>query len=432
MATVTAFIRTTKKVNEPVSLRFRISAGRGRQFFFVSDIKVKPNQWDDTNQKVKSKILISDKDRNDIDTAVNRTKVLLLDVYNSTPDLTLETWQVAVDRVIHPEQYKANDTPFFLTFDEFVNIRPTGQQSTFNVLRRSLQRWQLNRQLTTDKAFIIDLNTLNSADLQAFAQHLLDEHNYPVLYETIKEPKAKPRARGRNVTSYLIGRFRTFYIWAIKNGRTTNNPFANYKVTAPTYGTPFYISIDERNQLFTTDLTEHPLTEVQRDIFIFQCLVGCRYSDLVKLTPANVKGEFLEYIAIKTEIKEPKTIKVPLLPKAIELINKYKGVDQHGRLMPFIDANAYNFQIKKMFKLSGLTRLVTVIHPVTGEHQQRPINEIASSHLARRTLIGNLYKQVKDPNIIAKLSGHAEGSKAFSRYRDIDDDIKKEIIKLLE
>ena len=56
------------------------------------------------------------------------------------------------------------------------------------------------------------------------------------------------------------------------------------------------------------------------------------------------------------------------------------------------------------------------------------MNKIASSHLARRTFIGNLYHQVADPNIIGKMSGHVEGSKAFARYRDIDDEMLKDVI----
>ena len=62
----------------------------------------------------------------------------------------------------------------------------------------------------------------------------------------------------------------------------------------------------------------------------------------------------------------------------------------------------------------------------------RKRNEIASSHLARRTFIGNLYKKVKDPNLVGSLSGHKEGSKAFARYRDIDEDMKKELVDLLD
>jgi hypothetical protein len=52
--------------------------------------------------------------------------------------------------------------------------------------------------------------------------------------------------------------------------------------------------------------------------------------------------------------------------------------------------------------------------------------------MARRSFIGNIYKQVKDPNLVGALSGHKEESKAFARYRTIDDDMKKELIGMLE
>ena len=59
------------------------------------------------------------------------------------------------------------------------------------------------------------------------------------------------------------------------------------------------------------------------------------------------------------------------------------------------------------------------------------INEIASSHLARRTFVGNAYFKVSDPNIIGKMSGHVEGSKAFSRYRKIEDSTLLDVINQL-
>lgn len=40
--------------------------------------------------------------------------------------------------------------------------------------------------------------------------------------------------------------------------------------------------------------------------------------------------------------------------------------------------------------------------------------------------------KVKDPNIIGSMSGHVEGSKAFARYRDIDDEIKLDVLKEIE
>jgi len=76
--------------------------------------------------------------------------------------------------------------------------------------------------------------------------------------------------------------------------------------------------------------------------------------------------------------------------------------------------------------------MVTILDTVTGKEVQKPICDVATSHMARRNFIGNLYKKVKDPNLVGKLSGHCEGSKAFARYRDIDDDMIREMTNLLD
>ena len=52
--------------------------------------------------------------------------------------------------------------------------------------------------------------------------------------------------------------------------------------------------------------------------------------------------------------------------------------------------------------------------------------------MACGTFIGNIYKLVKDPNLISALIGHVEGSRAFSRYRTIDMDMKMDLVKILE
>lgn len=62
----------------------------------------------------------------------------------------------------------------------------------------------------------------------------------------------------------------------------------------------------------------------------------------------------------------------------------------------------------------------------------RSLQDTIISIMARRSFIGILYKRVQNPNLIGSMSGHIEGSRAFARYRQIDDDIKKNIISLLE
>ena len=219
--------------------------------------------------------------------------------------------------------------------------------------------------------------------------------------------------------------------WCLKAGYTENRPFDRYSVRTERYGTPYYISLEERDRIADFPIESRSMA-TQRDIFIFQCLIGCRVSDLLVLKPENVVNGFLEYIPQKTNNESVRIVRVPLSQKAMELIERYNGVDKKGRLFPFITSQQYNRYIKKIFQVAGINRKVGVVNPLTGKEEFHPLYEVASSHIARRTFIGNLYKKVKDPNLIGSLSGHVEGSKAFARYRTIDDDIKKELIDLIE
>ena len=114
----------------------------------------------------------------------------------------------------------------------------------------------------------------------------------------------------------------------------------------------------------------------------------------------------------------------------MEILNKYKSTERKS-LLPFISSQKYNDYIKQILHTCGIDRMVTVLNPTTGESEQRCIADVASSHIARRTFIGNLYKKVKDPNLVGKLSGHKEGSRAFARYRDIDDEMISDLTNLL-
>lgn len=240
-----------------------------------------------------------------------------------------------------------------------------------------------------------------------------------------------PVARGQNAINKFLEHLRTLFIWAVNNELTANNPFRKFSVPQYLYGTPYYITVEERNQLFNSDFSDNPRLAVQRDIFVFQCVIGCRVSDLRNLTKGSIINGAVEYIPRKTKEGNPVTVRVPLNSVARTILERYK--DTPGdQLLPCIADQNYNYAIKEVFTKAGLTRMVTVLNPTTRQEEKRPLNEVASSHLARRCFIGNLYKQVKDPNLIGKLSGHTEGSKAFARYRDIDEDMRKELVTMLE
>jgi integrase len=265
----------------------------------------------------------------------------------------------------------------------------------------------------------------------------LDDMTADTLHDLAKFIKdEEPGKRSDNYIATLMHKFRTFIRWCNGLSRswpieplTHNNPFERYAISSEQYGTPYYLTIEERNKLFEAHLPDR--LSRQRDIFVFQCCIGCRVSDLWAMTKASIIDGAVEYIPRKTKEGRPITVRVPLNRHALAIVERYKD-NGDTRLFPFIAQQQYNEDIKEMLTLAGITRIVTILDPLTRQEVKRPINEVASSHMARRTFIGNLYKQVKDPNLVGKLSGHKEGSKAFARYRDIDDDMAKELVKMLE
>lgn len=367
-----------------------------------------------------------------------------------------------IDRYLHPEKYQLQDDAKDLTLYTLAETYLTQKQFSydhtkgFRVLVRAVARYEgfrryeassvverrnLSEVLADDEKFKFDPETVTRDDIEDFRDYLRNEkelsskynrlfkvmlENYPA---NIKSGYHEIEGRGDNAIIKLMKKLKAFFGWLYDTGRITNKPFDGIKIGSEKYGKPYYLTKEERNKIEQTKMPTAHL-EVQRDIFVFHCFVGCRVSDLRKLTERNIVNGVLSYTPHKTKDDGTTSVvaKVPLHPKAMELINKYRGKDKQGRLFPFISDQKYNDAIKQIFTIAGITRNVEVRNALTGEMEIRPINELASSHIARRTFVGIAYKQVADPNIIGKMSGHVEGSKAFVRYRDIDDDMLKDVI----
>ncbi len=399
---------------------------------------------------------------------LEKLKNYILDSFGSADkdNLSSEWLKEVVDKFNHPEKYIVN--PESKSFYELVEIYISRRQlapshfKDFYVLSRVISRYEgfIRATDTSRKAFTFEVNTVTRNDIEELADYLRHEKaladQYPTIFAkliedypaSVKKRRNKIEPRGENTVIKMLTRLKTIFKYAIDEGYTINRPFDGLKIGTAVEGTPIYITIDERNKIADCNLEQKWLESdeefrkncelpiqtivICRDVFIFQCFVGCRVGDLIKLTPRHIENGILVYTPHKTKDgKEAVQARVPLHSKAQELIEKYAGIDKKGRLFPFLTPQKYNDAIKVIFTLAGVTRNVEVLNTLTNEYEIRPINEIASSHLARRTFIGNAYFKVSDPNLIGKMSGHVDGSRAFRRYRKIEDETLKNVIDLI-
>jgi len=401
---------------------------------------------------------------------LDELKKFIIEKYEANRDIQMTSdWlQLVIDKFHNPVKYEIKPQhkgSFFELVEEYIEKRQLAESHArvYRVLSRAIARYQgFVKATDIDRSnYEFDIDKVTKEDIEDLTYYLRNEKKlsdeYPELFKklineypaAIKKGHNYLEERGDNTIIKMRTRLKSLFLFFYEEGLTTNRPFDGVKIGTAKVGTPIYITIEERNKIADTNLEaiwetmdkdfkkkcKMPIQTIVmcRDIFVFHCFIGCRVSDLVKLTPQHINNGILVYTPHKTkdEGDEPIQARVPLHDKAKELIEKYKGMDKKGRLFPFISAQKYNDAIKAIFTMSGITRNVEVRNTLTGENEIRPINEIAASHLARRTFVGNAYFKVSDPNLIGKMSGHVDGSKAFKRYRKIEDETLKNVIDMI-
>ena len=323
----------------------------------------------------------------------------------------------------------------FNTFEEmflhYLNIEKGNYSRDFRkghlVLLRDILRWQEYVRATSDPAFTFDVRTATTDDICAFFEYLEAEYDLsiedPELFERLLTVVPKfvstrrhtPRLerRGANTIVKLRKKFATFCKWCHNEGFIKENIFENIKIGCESFGKPFILNkpIEELRNIYNAELSTKTLN-IQRDIFVFQCLIGCRVGDLLRLRKSNVNDGFIEYAPHKTQ---GVVCRIALPAIAQEIIDRYS--DNEGEsLLPFISSQKYNQALKQIFTECGLTYMKIVRDAKTGEDIQAPINKVISSHLARR-MAEYLWRKASDnPNLPYWVLGHSAPTEAHSRY----------------
>ena len=165
------------------------------------------------------------------------------------------------------------------------------------------------------------------------------------------------------------------------------------------------LTVDEIFSLYQKKF-ENEIYNVVKDLFVFTCLTGLRYSDLRNFDYAFVKEHFSETglvyqrKSIKTEDSSGVTIQVPLCETALEILRRYDN-DLSKIMMTNVKLNSYLHKLLKESNLcNGLTELKGKL---TGEYLKR--YEAISWHQGRDSFITNLVDNTPI-NELMKYTGH--------------------------
>jgi len=215
-----------------------------------------------------------------------------------------------------------------------------------------------------------------------------------------------------------------FLRWAFKKGVHQNNAYDSYKPKLKsTQKKIIFLTWDELNRLreFKIPSNKQALERV-RDVFLFQCFTGLRYSDVFNLRRSDIKGDHIEVTTVKTS----DSLIIELNNHSKAILDKYKDVAfENDKVLPVITNQKMNDYLKELAELAGIDEPVRQTYYKGNERidDVTPKYTLLGTHAGRRTFICNALALGIPPQVVMKWTGHSD-YKAMKPYIDIADDIK--------
>ncbi|CDF79943.1 phage integrase family protein [Formosa agariphila KMM 3901] len=226
-------------------------------------------------------------------------------------------------------------------------------------------------------------------------------------------PVDHQKPMGNNTVMKHIERFRKLINLSFKLGWIDRDPFVSFKSKFIKNDRGFLSH--EELQVIENKIFSIPRLDLVKDLFVFACYTSLSYIDMINLTADNIAigidGEL--WIYYRRE-KTTKPIRIPLLPKALQIIEKYKSNYKsiaYGTVFPKISNQKLNAYLKEIADVCGIYKNLTF-------------------HIARHTFATTITLSNGTPiETVSKILGHSRISttQIYAKVieRKVSDDMHK-------
>lgn len=308
----------TAKKPSPVELRVTYC---GKQKYLSTGVKVKPSEWDKANEVVKR--------RSDAVTL----NAMLFDFKSKVLSVVMDLHKrnaLDLSTLSDVLRHKDSDTSFLDFIEKRIEERSDAKDGT----RRKWSAW-LNQMKEWGK--IKSFSDVTKENIYALSDYL------------------RQRGLKQSTICNYHKSLKLFINDAIKEGLLQENPYQKYGIEI-SRGEPCqdkFLTDEEVDRLSSAKLPNNLLSEA-RDLFLFQCLSGLAYKDLSEFHPEWVeKDKDGTVVYTNRRVKTLQPFVIVLLPKAVEILNKYGG------RLPYMGCTQYNMRLKIVAEAAGISKPIS-------------------------------------------------------------------------
>ena len=396
---------------ENVPIRMRVNFA-SKRIEFTTGYRIDAAKWDTDKQRVRNGCT------NKLKQSASEINASLLGYYTEvqeifkkfeveeimpTPEQIKEAFNELHKPIEEVKPRKTKPNAFYKVFDDFV--RDCGQQNDWT-------------DSTYEKFAAVKNHLMNFRDGLTF--DFFDEKGLNDYVTYLRDVKEMRNSTIDKQLSFL----KWFLRWAFKKGLHQNNAYDSYKPKLKsTQKKIIFLTWEELNKLreFEIPAAKQALDRV-RDVFLFQCFTGLRYSDVFNLRRSDIKGDHIEVTTVKTS----DSLIIELNNHSKAILDKYKDVVfEDDKVLPVITNQKMNDYLKELAELAGIDEPVRQTYYRGNERidEVTPKYALLGTHAGRRTFICNALALGIPPQVVMKWTGHSD-YKAMKPYIDIADDIK--------
>jgi integrase len=380
----------------------------------VPGVHASEKNWDDEKQKIRRPLKPDPFDESKsfnqrLDFVKAQIKMIQQEAFDRRVKLTDK---YILDRLNDESLVKADHNDFFKIAEQYIDsIKPVKANRT--IVNKSTV-FNFLKTFQEDKSYPLSFHKMDMDFFEALRKYAFQERKI-----LDKDGKRIDATIEDNYFAKIIAVLKTFLTWAFERDYIRDQTFKKFK-SSERITEVICLTLDEFLALYNHDFKSKRLAQV-RDVFVFGCSTGLRFSDLISLNASHIQGDFI----VKNIQKTQENSMIPLNKYSKSILKKYK--DTVHEILPKVSQQKFNEYVKECCKDAKIDTPITITR-FSGskrKHYTYPKHELITSHAARKTFTTLSLLMGVPERVVKNITGHKK-EENFKRYVNFTKEYEKQ------